>query len=158
MMRVGVDYIGVSAGAMIFNDKVEILLAKRGPLAKNERGTWETPGGAVKFNETLEAAVRREIKEEYGIGIEIIEQLPAADHIIRGEKQHWVATTFLAKIRPDQKPKILEPGKCSDIGWFSLNRLPKPLSLITQQDLKKYREQEGKQLVNRIRWRQNIIR
>src|SRR3989344_134687 len=125
----GVDYIGVSAGAMIFNDKNELFLSKRSQNAKNEKGCWETPGGSVDFGETLEQAVRREIKEEYGVEIEVIEQFPAADHIIPKDHQHWVATTFLAKIKNGQITKIIELEKCDGIGWFPLDKLPKPLSI-----------------------------
>lgn len=138
-MKRGIDYIGVSAGAMILNDKGEVFLARRGPLAKNERGCWENPGGGVEFGEKLADAVRREIREEYGFEIDILEQFPAADHLIPEEKQHWVATTFLARIRPGQEPKILESGKCDAIGWFPLNHLPEPLSIITRIDLEHYR-------------------
>jgi 8-oxo-dGTP diphosphatase len=74
--------------------------------------------------------------EEYGIKIQIIFQFPAADHTIVKEKQHWVATTFLAILYKNQIPKIMEPEKCDAIGWFHLDKLPKPLSLITQSDLK----------------------
>jgi len=134
----GIDYIGVSAGAMIFNNDGEIFLSRRGQEAKNERGCWETPGGAVKFNESLEMAMRREIREEYGIEVTVLEQFPAADHIITKEKQHWVATTFLCNIKPGFEPKILEPDKCEGIGWFKMEALPSPLSLITQEDIKYY--------------------
>ena len=139
-MKKGVDYIGVSAGAMIFNDKGELFLSKRSQNAKNEKGHWETPGGGVDFGEALEQAAKREIKEEYGVDIEIIEQWPAGDHIIPQENQHWVATTFLAKIREGQEPKIMESDKCDAIGWFPLDNLPEPLSIITQIDLKQYKE------------------
>lgn len=90
----GIDYIGVSAGVMIINDKGQIFLAQRGPKAKNERGCWENPGGGVEFGEKLEDAAKREVKEEYGAEIEILKQFPAEDHIIPNEKQHWVATTI----------------------------------------------------------------
>src|SRR3989344_185856 len=139
----GVDYIGVSAGAMIFNDKNELFVSKRSKNAKNERGCWETPGGSVNFGETLEEAVRREIKEEYGIDIEILEQFPAADHIISDEHQHWVATTFLARIKDGQIPKIMEPKKCDGIGWFPLDKLPQPLSIITKLDLEEYHKRKS---------------
>jgi len=41
VMKKGIDYIGVSAGVMIFNDDHQIFLAQRGPKAKNERVCWE---------------------------------------------------------------------------------------------------------------------
>jgi len=137
-LRPGVDYIGVSAGAMIFNDRGELFLAKRSANASNERGCWETPGGKVDFGETLRDAVRREMREEYGIDIELLEQFPAADHLILFEGQHWVSTTFVARIKDGQVPRILEPHKCDDIGWFPLAELPSPLSIITQLDLEAY--------------------
>ncbi len=134
----GVDYIGVAVGAIIFNKKGELFLAKRGKKARNERGYWEVPGGGVEFNETLQEAVKREIMEEYGIKIELIQQFPAMNHFILNEKQHWVPTSFLAEIKEGQISQILEPEKCGEIGWFSLNALPNPLSIITKIDLDYY--------------------
>jgi mutator protein MutT len=138
-MKKAIDYIGVSAGAMVFNAMDELFLAKRSQNCKNERGHWETPGGSVEFGETLEQAVKREMLEEYGAEIEIIEQFPAADHLIPAEGQHWVATTFLARFKTGQEPAIMEPDKCDEIGCFPLSKLPSPLSIVTQVDLKEYR-------------------
>lgn len=142
-MKIGVDYIGVSVGAMIFNDKGELFLSKRSKNTKNEKGCWEIPGGAVDFGETLEHAVKRETMEEFGVEIEVLEQFPAADHLIPSENQHWVPTTFLARLRPGQIPKIMEPDKCDEIGWFALDKLPNPLSIITKIDLKTYKVKFG---------------
>lgn len=146
-MKRGIDYIGVSVGALILNAKGEVFLTKRSQKATNEKGCWEAPGGAVHFGETLERAVKREIKEEYGVDVKILEQFPAADHLIPNEKQHWVATTFLARIKKGQIPKIMEPNKCDAIGWFSMQKLPAPLSIITQHDLKFYSSLD---LLNRL--------
>lgn len=137
-MKKGIDYIGVAVGAMIVNSKKELFLSKRSQKCKNERGRWEIPGGSVDFGEKLTDAIKREAKEEYGIEIEILKQFPAADHIIPDEHQHWVPTTFLAKLKPGQIPKIMEPDKCDAIGWFSLDRLPSPLSIITKIDISYY--------------------
>ena len=142
-MKKGVDYIGVAAGAIIFNDQMQIFLSKRSQNTKNEKGHWETPGGSVEFGETLEQAVKREMVEEYGVEIEIIEQWPAADHIIPADKQHWVATTFLARFKEGQEPKIMEPEKCDEIGWFNLSSLPTPLSIITKIDLEHYNKKHN---------------
>jgi 8-oxo-dGTP diphosphatase len=145
-MKAGIDYIGVSAGAMIFNDKGELFLAKRSQNTKNERGHWEAPGGGVEFGEILENAIRREMQEEYGIDIEITEQFPAANHLIPAEKQHWVSTTFVARIKDGQEPKIMEPHKCDAIDWFALNDLPQPLSIITKLNLNEYGKRNSKRL------------
>lgn len=137
-MKAGVDYIGISVGALIFNDEGKILLCKRSQHAKNERGCWEAPGGAVEFGETLTHAIAREMQEELEIELIITTQLPAADHIIPDDHQHWVPTSFICKIKNGKEPKIMEPTKCDAIGWFSLDALPSPLSIITKIDLDKY--------------------
>ena len=139
-MKAGVDYIGVAIGAFIVNGKGEVLLVKRSSNAKNEKGKWEAPGGEVEFGETLEHALHRELQEELGISVEIIEQFPTRDHILLEEKQHWVPTTFLVRLKKRQVPKIMEPEKHDEIGWFALDHFPKPLSAITQMNAEDYRK------------------
>lgn len=139
-MRPGIDYVGVSVGALIVNDRGEIFLTKRGMKATNERGTWEIPGGKVHFGEMLEDAIKREMKEEYGVDIVLTYQFPAQNHLIPDESQHWVPTCFIAKFVRGQMPKIMEPEKCDAIGWFALDHLPSPLSIITTLDMKNYRK------------------
>ncbi len=66
-MKKGIDYIGVGIGAVIVDTDGKMLLSKRGPKAKNERGKWEFPGGGVEFGDTMEETIKREMKEELGI-------------------------------------------------------------------------------------------
>jgi 8-oxo-dGTP diphosphatase len=134
-MKRGIDYIGVGVGAAIFNDEGKLFITLRGKEAKNERGKWEIPGGSVELNETLEAAVKRELKEEYNIEIEIIELLGVFDHIIPEDKQHWVSPTYICKLT-NGTPEIMEPDKCDGIGWFSIEEAKElQLSLITSNDI-----------------------
>ena len=139
-MKAGIDYIGVSVGILILNDKGDLFLSKRSQNTTNEHGTWEIPGGKVHFGETLQDAAKREAKEEYWIEVEIIKQFSTQNHFIPNEKQHWVPTAFLCKILGTKKPQILEPEKCDEIGWFSLGNLPKPLSIITKLDIAEYQK------------------
>ena len=143
-MKAGVDFIGVSVGAMIINNEGQVLLAKRSKNARNEGGHWEVPGGQVEFGEHLRDAIAREMKEELDIDLTILEQLPAADHIIPKDHQHWVPTTFLCKLKGKKKPRIVEPHKCDAIGWFSFDELPAPLSIITKVDVAWYRKNKPK--------------
>lgn len=133
-MKPGRDYIGVGVGAFIFNDEGKLLLEKRGPLAKNEVGAWIVPGGTVDFGETLKEATIREVKEELGVDIELGEQLLCYDHLLPDENQHWVATAFMARIISGT-PEILEPGKCDEIAWFSLDSLPSPIAKVDIEPL-----------------------
>ena len=41
---------------------------------------WEFPGGKLEADESLEACLKREIREELGIEIEILQQLPTFKH------------------------------------------------------------------------------
>jgi 8-oxo-dGTP diphosphatase len=57
----------VGIGALIFH-RGRILMAERGkePL----KGWWSLPGGALETGETLDTAVRREVREETGLEVE----------------------------------------------------------------------------------------
>ncbi len=136
-MERGVDYIGVGVGAIIINDLGQLFLSQRGPLSRNERGLWEFPGGSVEFGEKLADALKREIKEEFGVLIEVGALLDISDHILAEEGQHWVSPTFLCRIISGA-PSIQEPGKSSQIGWFDLDHLPKNLTVISRENLAHY--------------------
>jgi mutator protein MutT len=134
----GIDYIGSAIGVLMFNDKGEVFLSKRSQNAKNERGCWEMPGGSVDFGETLEETAKREVKEEFGVDIDILHQFKAENHFIPQEGQHWITTSFHAQIKEGQEPHIMEPEKCDAIGWFALNALPQPLSIISKIDIEEH--------------------
>jgi 8-oxo-dGTP diphosphatase len=138
-MRRGVDYIGVGVGAIIVDDEGRLFLAKRGPKAQNERGLWEFPGGAVEFGETLRDALAREIREEYGITIMVGDLLTVTAHILPDERQHWVSPSYICRVAAGT-PTILEPEKCSEIGWFAPDAVPDALTQVTRHDLALYRD------------------
>ncbi len=58
----------VVAGALIDADG-RVLLAQR-PTDKDRGGLWEFPGGKLNANETPEAALVRELKEELALDVE----------------------------------------------------------------------------------------
>ncbi|MBN1889305.1 MAG: NUDIX domain-containing protein [Thermoflexales bacterium] len=138
-MKRGFDYIGVGVGALIVDGQGRLFLARRGPQAKNERGLWEFPGGAVEFGERLADALRREMWEEYGIEIEVGELLDVVDHILIDEGQHWVSPSFICTIVSGE-PAIRESAKCSQIGWFALDEIPDDLSQVTRSNLAHYHQ------------------
>ena len=58
----------VVAGLIKKGDK--FLLVRR-PLNKKRGGLWEFPGGKVEKGETLEEAIKRELKEELDIEVRV---------------------------------------------------------------------------------------
>ena len=141
-MIAGRDYVGVGVGALVFNAEGKVFLAQRGTGAKNEQGRWEFPGGSVEFGERLKDAVKREFREEYDIEIEVGELLSVFDHILLDEQQHWISPVFFARY-VSGIPRIVEPQKANAFGWFSLNALPEPLSVITEDNLRYYRSKHN---------------
>lgn len=129
--------VGVGVGAVVFDAQRRIFLARRGPEATNETGAWEFPGGTVMFGECLEDAVRREFLEEYGMEIAVTSLLGVFDHILPAEEQHWVSVTYLAD-HVSGTPRILEPQKCTDLGWFDIQALPAPLTVVSQANVRQY--------------------
>jgi 8-oxo-dGTP diphosphatase len=135
--KAGREYIGVGGGILVFNKKKEILLMKRGGKASNEIGWWTQPGGTVEFGEKALAGLKREIKEELDIEVNAWGYVPHVDHIIKKERQHWIAIIYLADLKKGT-PKIMEPHKCSKIKWFNLKKLPKKLTQSTSEPIKNY--------------------
>ncbi|MDP9225047.1 MAG: NUDIX hydrolase [Actinomycetota bacterium] len=78
------DKIGVGVGAIVAQDG-RLLMVRR---AKDPgRGLWSIPGGHVELGEYLMDAVRREVKEETDLDVEVREligilELPEEDHLI----------------------------------------------------------------------------
>jgi len=86
----------LGVGALIFRDDC-ILLAERGkePL----KGYWSLPGGVVEVGETLDQAIRREVREETGLDVEVVEVLEIFERIMRDAEgrpeYHYVLIDYL---------------------------------------------------------------
>ena len=67
------DRVRVRVGALIVDDPdapTAVLLAEHEGLWE-DRPFWTPPGGGVEFGEGLEEALRREVKEETGVDVEV---------------------------------------------------------------------------------------
>lgn len=135
--KAGKTHIGVGGGVLIFNDRNEVLLMKRGAKAKNEAGWWSKPGGSVEYGEKASDMAKREIKEELGVDIKVTGLLPHTDHIIESEGQHWLALNFIGKIVGGELQNM-EPHKCEEVSWFDLKGLPEKIVQNTTEAIEHY--------------------
>lgn len=58
--------------AAIIHKNSRILIARRGS-SRHLAGFWEFPGGKIEEGETPETCLKRELKEELGITVKVIE-------------------------------------------------------------------------------------
>ncbi|NWL87096.1 MULTISPECIES: NUDIX domain-containing protein [unclassified Paenibacillus] len=123
----------VGVGAVIKDDldRILLVLRKRAP----EAGHWSLPGGKVDYMETIEEAIRREIREELGIEIMIDGLLCVTNHILPEEDTHYVAPTFLAHIAAG-RVENREPHALGDVQWFPINSMPDKITVTTAYALK----------------------
>ncbi|UJH90399.1 (deoxy)nucleoside triphosphate pyrophosphohydrolase [Antarcticibacterium sp. 1MA-6-2] len=63
----------------IIEHEGKVLCAQRSEQMKHPL-KWEFPGGKVEVDESLEECLQREILEELGVKIEILERLPSSHH------------------------------------------------------------------------------
>lgn len=85
-------------GAVISNDAGQVLLIRRGEPPR--LGQWSIPGGKLEWGESLKEGLRREIREETGLVIEIERLIDVVDLLTRDAAGdvigHYVLIDFKA--------------------------------------------------------------
>lgn len=110
-----------------------ILLIKRG--LHPYKGYWALPGGHLDYDETIENAVTREVKEETGLDVISLTFLG----IYSTPKRHPLQTVAIAYM-----VNVLgEAHYGSDavgLNYFSIDRLPEQLAFDHRQMIDDYKE------------------
>jgi 8-oxo-dGTP diphosphatase len=106
--------------------ELQVLLVERGSAPY--KGRWALPGGFIKLNESLEAAVIRELAEESGIkDLSFLIQLGAYGELGRDPRGRDISVAFIGIL-----PSGLRPPKAgSDAAaavWLPVEELPEHLA------------------------------
>ncbi len=111
----------VGVGAVII-EHGRILLVKR--ANEPNKGKWSVPGGLVRVGETLIDALKREVREEVGVEIEVDDVACVSEEIFRnGEVRfHYVIIDFFARIVDGDT----RPGSdAEEIKWVPIHEVDK---------------------------------
>ncbi len=76
------------------NDDKVVLVKRKNPPYK---GWWALPGGIVEYGETVEEAVKREVKEETGLEVEIEKLVNVYSDPNRDPRGHFISICFLCR-------------------------------------------------------------
>jgi ADP-ribose pyrophosphatase YjhB (NUDIX family) len=108
-----------TTNTVVFNDKAEVLLAKRG--AEPFKGWWGLPGGYMEWGETVEQGARRELKEETDLDViemKFIGYFDAPERSPSPSKP--ISFCFVAKVTGT--PKAADDA--TELKFFSVSDLP----------------------------------
>ena len=102
--------------ALVFNKDGELLIDQR-LNSGSMGGMWEFPGGKKESNEPIEKTITREIKEEIGIDIKLVEKLLSFEHTYSHKKLFF--TVYICDFLSG-KPRALASQR---LLWVKPNRL-----------------------------------
>lgn len=116
------DRTRVAAYALCVDEAGKILLCRMAPSII-PGDVWTLPGGGIRFGESPEAAVLRELDEETGQGGEIIRLVEVNDRVLQLESRpgtvHAIRIVYEVRVTGGQLRE--ESGGTTDAcSWFTI--------------------------------------
>jgi ADP-ribose pyrophosphatase YjhB (NUDIX family) len=112
----------VAVGAIVGNDKHELLLVQRA-----DSGVWLYPTGWADVGYSASEVVVKEVLEETGIEAEPVQLVAVLDGLRLGFT-HIPLYSLVFHCRAVGGELAAHPLECSDVGWFAEDNLPFPLA------------------------------
>lgn len=107
----------IRVSCAIIQEEGKILVTQRG-TTKDQQLKWEFPGGKVEANESPEECLLREIREELGILIRIIEPFSPQDH------DYGTHSIRLLPFLCSYESGALSLSEHQDARWLTISELP----------------------------------
>jgi 8-oxo-dGTP diphosphatase len=85
-------------------------------IQRRDNQHWEPPGGVLELDETFEAGVRREVREETGVEVEVERLTGVYKNLPRG----IVAMVFRCHPRSEA---VTSTDEASRIGWLTVDEI-----------------------------------
>lgn len=117
--------IKVAVDAIVFgyqNNQLYLLLIQQ--KFGTQESYWALPGGLVKNDESLQEAVKRELKEETNVVVDYFEQLfTFGDDVNRDPRNRVISVAYFALLDPS-KLQIKADSDADNVQWFNINEIP----------------------------------
>src|ERR1700722_6435906 len=112
----------VAVGAIVGNDRNEMLLIQRG-----DSGVWLYPTGWADIGYSATEVVVKEVAEETGIEVEPVRLVAVFDGLRLGARG-LPFSSLVFHCRPVGGELPPPPLEARDVGWFAEDALPEPLA------------------------------
>lgn len=117
--------IRVAVDAIVFgyqNNQLYVLLIQQ--KFGTQESYWALPGGLVKNDESLQDAVKRELKEETNITVNYFEQLYTfGDDVFRDPRNRVISIAYFALV-DSSKLKAKADSDAENVQWFKIDEIP----------------------------------
>ena len=117
--------IKVAVDAIVFgyqNNQLYVLLIQQ--KFGTQESYWALPGGLVKNHETLQDAVKRELKEETNVSVNYFEQLfTFGDDVFRDPRNRVVSVAYFALVDSSML-KVKADTDADNAQWFKIDEIP----------------------------------
>jgi 8-oxo-dGTP diphosphatase len=140
MPKTSLPLVHKQIGVAVISNQHQKILIDRRKATGEMGGLWEFPGGKIEAGETIEACIKREIKEELGIEILVGDRLTTITH----QYKTFKVTLYVHDCQ--YLKGIPQPIECEEIQWVTpaeLNKYQFPLAntqivnLLQQRDTSK---------------------
>lgn len=115
----------VGLGAVVWHEG-KVLMIKRGQPPR--AGIWSLPGGGQMLGETVEEGIRRELREETGVEVDLLGLVAVIDSVQRDAVgqvlYHYTIIDYAARWRSGA---TVAGDDAADAAWFT----PKELAQLT---------------------------
>lgn len=128
-MKNDTSMVPVVKGIVLYQGKM--LLLRRSLQDDIDPGIWETVGGKIEFGETMQEALRREIREETGLPVEVGGLLYASTFFTNPARQVFLLCYACAACSDE----IILSGEHIDYCWAGRKEVMRRLSAEILKDL-----------------------
>ena len=129
------QYPEPTVGGLVFNLEGKVLLIK----SHKWRNKYAIPGGHIELAETIEEALKREIKEETGLDIHDIQFILLQEFIFHDafwKKRHFIFLDYACKTKSSD---VKLDSEAQDYIWVTLEEaLRLPVEPYTKRTIEEY--------------------
>jgi 8-oxo-dGTP pyrophosphatase MutT (NUDIX family) len=112
----------ITATAIIWRERngvFEVFLPRRAATKKFLPSVFETPGGHIDFGEHIVDGLKREIREELGMEINVGDPLACFTYTNNIKGSHSIEVCFFATLKDPDATIVINPEDHSDFKWLT---------------------------------------